>query len=120
MDPSPWFGDLRRCWRLYVALHEQATPKPRPYKMSLVAARAFADSLILAPDMQTARDYIIADAAGAESFLEIADDAMTDIEQNFARTICRTDGRHEPFLLLASMVLNQLDALEARFPEAFR
>lgn len=115
-----WFGDLHRCWRLYIALHEQTMPHPPTYEMSLARARAFADALILAPSVEQARSQITADHLGAESFLELADDAMTEIEQNFARTTSRTDGHHEPFLLLASLVLNHLDSLEARFPDAFK
>lgn len=107
------------CWRLYSALHEQTIPTRPEISCSLAAARLFATSLILQPTVEGAREQILSDRHGSESFFEVADDAMQEMEEASPMPVLRSDGQHEPFLLLASMVLNHLDALELKFPEAF-
>jgi hypothetical protein len=90
----------------------------KPGEFSHRAARAFAEGLILDPSMDSARRRMRSDRSGVVSFYEVVhrlnDRIGRDKRQEFVR---ETDGQNEPFLLLASAVLNYLDWFEKKYPD---
>ena len=86
-------------------------------EFSYRAARSFAQGLILDPSVDAARQRIESDRAGAVSFYEVAHSVRDMSRDKPFRFVHQSDGQHEPFLLLASAVLNQIDTIEREDPE---
>ena len=93
-------------------------------EFSYAAARAFAQGLILDPTVDAAKQRIASDRLGVASFYEVAHDIADQLSAKRSglpgsniQFVQRSDGKHEPFLLVASAVLNQIDWMEQNYPE---
>lgn len=78
-------------------------------EFSLQSARRFAEGLILDQSVSKARDRIKDDPKGAVSFFEIAHEVSDRLKYGEIFFQSESDGVHEPFMLIASAVLNHLD-----------
>lgn len=81
-------------------------------EISLDAAEQFARDLNLEHSEQAAVEQMRSDRVGAKSFHEIAHDIRDDKNWNF---VYESDGEHEPFLVVASAVLNRIEWERERF-----
>jgi hypothetical protein len=113
-----FFGEFSGALLLFEEVSAQVVEvRAMPGEFSYSAARSFAERLILDPTVDAARRRIESDRARAVSFYEVAhyvSDMSRDRRFQFVR---QSDGQHEPFLLLASAVLNQIDSMEGDHPE---
>ncbi|MEM7601689.1 MAG: hypothetical protein AAF357_09765 [Verrucomicrobiota bacterium] len=89
-----------------------AKDRARQGEISLDCAEQFARDLILEHSEQSAVQQMRNDRVGAKSFYEIAHDIRDDKNWKF---VFQSDGEHEPFLLVASAVLNRIEWERERF-----
>ena len=81
------------------------------------AARAFAEGLILDCSVDAARQRMRSDRLGSESFCVVAHEVSDRTIGRRPQFVDRSDGQHEPFLLVGSAVLNHLDWIDAGRPD---
>ena len=92
----------------------------KPGEFSHRAARAFAERLILDPSVDAARQRMQSDRSGVVSFYEVVhylNDQRGRAKQ--PQFVQESDGQNEPFLLLASAVLNYLDWFQKTYPDEY-
>jgi hypothetical protein len=81
------------------------------------AARAFGEGLILDCTVDAARQRMKSDRLGAVSFCLVAHEVSDRTIARRPQFVATSDGQHEPFLLVASAVLNHLDWIDAGRPD---
>ena len=122
-----FFGDFSTALFLFEEIASRVGEvRARPGEFSHTAARAFAEGLILDPTVNSARQRIQSDRPGAVSFYEVAHGVSDRLSaKRFGlpgpefQFVQHSDGQHEPFLLLASAVLNQLDWILEHYPDEY-
>jgi hypothetical protein len=113
-----FFGDFSAALLLFEEVSAQVGEvRARPREFSHRAARAFAEGLILDPSVDAARHRMQQDRGGSVSFYELAHELRDRLRTKQPQFVARSDGQHEPFLLLASAVLNRFDWLEQNNPD---
>jgi hypothetical protein len=116
-DHTLLYSTFQSSFGIWEDMYLQLEIEPaRSGEVSPSAALLFADALILEPSEHKAREQMTSDRKGALSFYEIAHDIRDLLlEQQEGRGesdwrfVYSSDGRHEPFLLVASAVLNRLE-----------
>ncbi len=119
------FANFESSLNLWEGVYEQVGEvRARPGEFSRKAARAFAEGLILDPTVGKARERMLMDRPGAVSFYEVAHEVRDllnarpyGLPGSEWKFVHESDGRHEPFLLLASAVLNRLNYMDDIDPE---
>jgi hypothetical protein len=115
-----FFGDFSAALFLFEEVASRLGEiRARPGEFSHTAARGFAEGLILDPTVDAARQRIQSDRLGAVSFYEMAHGVSDRLRAKQFQFVQRSDGQHEPFLLLASAVLNLLDWVLEHDPDEY-
>ncbi|MEO6847881.1 MAG: hypothetical protein ABI254_11520 [Chthoniobacterales bacterium] len=111
------FGDFNLSLGLFREILKNYGLKSATTKFSFDEARRFSDELILVKDVEQVHKLIKANPSGAVSFYEFAHEV--EDRHNFEKLdfISQSDGRHEPFLLLASATRNLMDVREEELRE---
>lgn len=108
-----YFGTFYHSFGIWEDYYFQLGEEPaRLGEISLDAAEQFARDLILMDSEQAAVEQMRNDRVGAKSFHEIAHDIRDD---KYWKFVYESDGEHEPFLLVASAVLNRIERDRERF-----
>jgi len=103
-----FFGDLNASMAIFEEIYLQVGLGRSQGQILPESARAFAQRLILDPSVDSAREHMLQDRTGATAFYEVAHDACDHPVARLPSKHTTSDGKHEPFLLLASAVLNRL------------
>ena len=104
-----WCGDILAALALYESVHFRAGLGRAKGPVSHRAARAFAQELILCDSVASARRHMLRHPRAAVAFYEVAHDVRDGLRAKPLSEVHSTsDGQHEPFLLVASAVLNSL------------
>ena len=107
-----WWGDLRAALARFEQVFLEEGLDRATGEISLEAARAFAEELIFDPYAESARLRMRQDPKGAAAFYELAHEVGDLFAESLPPKLTRSDGKHEPFLLVATAVLNWLDRPE--------
>lgn len=110
------YGDFSSALNLFEEIsRKHGYIEPRcPEESSKASARSFAEGLLL-DDLSAAKLRIAKDRSGARAFWNVAhevDDYTRDPRTGWVDFELVSDGKHQPFMLVASAVLNWLDGKE--------
>lgn len=112
------FGDFHSAlYLLEEVASQEGVDRSKPGDFSRRAARAFAEGLVLDHSVDAARQRMKSDRSGARSFCVVAHEVSDETIGRPPKFVAKTDGLHEPFLLVASAILNHLDWWDKEYPD---